>query len=254
MIQFFTRIFKKFGLIKPTEFEQKINQLTGYKVNDPSLFKLALTHRSAFDHADTAEKESNERLEFLGDAILDAVAAEYLYKSFPENDEGFLSKKRDQIVNGKILSSFSKELNLLGLMNISTQAKKKAETDAPKICADGLEAVIGAIYIDSSFEQAKQFISKNILSHIDLNDLKSVDENYKSQLLEVVQSKGIGALSYICLEEIGPPHRREFVMQVKIDGKLLGTGKGKSKKEAEQVAAFETLKILKSPQIRTTQP
>lgn len=241
-----TRIFKKFGLIKPSEFEGKINCLTGYAVNNINLFKTALTHRSAFDNSETAVIESNERLEFLGDAILDAVVAEYLYKTFPEKDEGFLSKKRDQVVNGKILSTFGKELNLLGLMNISSQARKRAETDAPKICADSLEAIIGAIYIDSSFHNAKLFIHKNIISRINLADLISMDENFKSQLLEEIQSNGVCSLSYVCVEETGPPHRREFVMQVKIGDKLWGCGKGKSKKDAEQVAAFETLKMIKN--------
>ena len=242
-----TRWFKSFGFKKKqTGFENKICCLVGYPVRDVKIFETALTHRSAFDSNETASTESNERLEFLGDAILDAVVAEYLFNSFPNNDEGFLSKKRDQIVNGKILSTFAKELKLLDLMNISSQAKRRAESDAPKICADSLEAVIGAIYIDSSFEHAKQFIYGNVISRISLAELIAMDDNFKSQLLEELQSKGSCSLSYVCLEESGPPHRREFTMQVKIGDELWGVGKGKSKKDAEQVAALETLQMMKN--------
>ncbi|MCA0446709.1 MAG: ribonuclease III [Bacteroidetes bacterium] len=219
------------------------SKLAGYPVRNADLFIQALSHRSYFDDPADQLSKSNERLEFLGDAILDSVVAEHLFRTFPDKDEGFLSKKRDQIVNGRILAEFSKDLGLLDLMNISFQAKKRAACDSPKLLADALEAFIGAIFLDHSFEMARKFINSRILSSVDLKSLADQDNNYKSILLEMVQSDGISDLRYLCISEEGPAHRKEYTMQVKIDEVLYGIGRGKSKKDAEQIAAYETLRM-----------
>lgn len=219
------------------------SRLAGYPIRNPALFSQALSHRSFFDHPAEQAEFSNERLEFLGDAILDAVIAEYLFRRFPGKDEGFLSKKRDQIVNGKVLSGYAKDLGLLGLMNISFQAKKRAACDSPKLLADALEAFIGAIFLDHSFEMARKFILSRILQSVDLDSLAERDENYKSILLEYVQANGSADLKYVCISEDGPPHQKEYTMQVRINEECLGSGSGRSKKEAEQNAAKDTLRI-----------
>lgn len=234
-----------FFFTRKSSSESEYSRLAGYPVRNPDLFSQALSHRSFFDDPGDQLSKSNERLEFLGDAILDSVVAEHLFRLFPDKDEGFLSKKRDQIVNGRILAEFSKELGLLDLMNISFQAKRRASCDSPKLLADALEAFIGAIFLDHSFEMARTFIKSRILSSVDLKTLADHDDNFKSMLLEMVQSEGNSDLRYVCISEEGPAHRKEYTMQVKIDDELLGIGRGKSKKDAEQVAAFETLKMKK---------
>lgn len=246
MTQWFSNIKALFLSEKRDDALIHLDSIVGYKIQHKELFLTALTHRSFFDLPECTSYQSYERLEFLGDAILDAVIAEFLYHTFPTKDEGFLSKKRDQIVNGKMLAGFAKEMKLLEMMKIAAHAKKRVIGDSHKVYADVLEAIIGAIYLDHSFDQAKQFIHRTIISKLNIEDLSLLDENFKSQLLEEVQStENPGDLSYLCVEETGPPHKREFLMRVKIGDQLWGFGRGKSKKDAEQHAAYETLKMFK---------
>lgn len=248
MIDWGNQVRRLPDLFSPSWWKRALHyrQLTGYLVRNPDLFRVALTHKSYLDHTSEFAANSYERLEFLGDAILDLVVAETLYHVYPDRNEGFLSKKRDQIVNGRLLSRIGEDLGLFNYIAATRGLKRGVGYENQKMLADTLEALIGAIYIDHSYQMARRFVKKIVISRIDFSHLSTHDDNFKSRLLERVQSCGYGDLRYLCVREEGPPHRREYTMQVRIGEKMFGSGQGRNKKEAEQLAALETLKMMDS--------
>ncbi len=210
------------------------------------LYEQALRHRSSL--ADTAGEEhtaSNERLEFLGDAVLDSITAEHLFHHFPDGDEGFLTRLRARIVNGQALAQFASELGLGDMILMSDAMGREGGRDSTAILADTLEAVIAALYLDMGEQAARTFVRTKMLARIDLDDLAQVRDNYKSLLLEHVQALGWPQPHYRVAREEGPPHERMFTIDVLLRGEAYGRGQAHSKKKAEQKAAEQALNRLR---------
>lgn len=226
-----------------------LENLLGIRFQDKSLYTQALTHRSYLEY-DECNNISNERLEFLGDSVLSLVIASYLFESFPEEDEGFLTKMRAKFVNKKSLGQAADKLNLGSYLIIGNNMQRALVNNSVAVMADALEALIGAMFLDKGVEVCRQFINK-ILIEPNINDEDfMVDENYKSQLLEYTQANRIDTPLYEVIHEDGPQHERIFTIRVSIGNKEMGTGKGRNKKTAEQNAARRSLKkLLSSEQI-----
>ena len=226
-----------------SEIENKI----GYMFNDKKLLELALTHKSyAYEKGDVSSSCYNERLEFLGDAILEHIVSIHLYNITPLLKEGVMSKKRAEIVCEKSLSSVIKEYKLskyvkLGKCEIATGGNKK---DA--ILADMFEAILGAIYLDGGFEKAREVCLKLLLDTIDsvLKETHSLD--YKTRLQEVLQKNGTVKIEYKLDREIGKAHAKTFFSSVYFEGEKIGEGQGKTKKASEQAAASVALKKIEN--------
>lgn len=218
-----------------------------YKIIDENYFVNALTHRSFLTvRSDLSQVGiiSNERLEFLGDAVLDLVVAEYLYKNFPLNEEGDLTKFRSILVNKKFLAERAKHLKLQDFLLASYTAKKSIDEGYDAILADTYEALIGAVFMDSGYENAKEFLNEEIFIKLDIKWLNQFDENHKSKFLEYVQAHTDFIPEYSIIKEEGPEHNKLFTVEVFVNKRSLGIGKGKSKKQAEQASAKNALNNL----------
>lgn len=210
--------------------------------NDKKLLETALTHKSCLnEHPDI--KESNERLEFLGDAILEFVITETLYKSFPDKQEGYLTSLRANLVNTQNLAGVAKKLNIGEYIHLSKGEEDGGGRKNPSLLADTVEAVIGALYLDQGLTKVENFIKEYLVTEIpDKVALPLKDP--KSRFQEYIQAKGLPAPKYKVFRESGPDHDRDFVVQVYVQGKVMGEGKGKSKGQAEQEAAKVALSFL----------
>ncbi len=223
---------------------EKLERIVGFQIDDPSLFLKALRHRSTLSQEQYETYDSYERLEFLGDAVLDLIAAEILFNQYPEKDEGFLTKVRAKLVRGETLSDFSKKLGIEDLMELG---ERNGSTKVSKsILADAFESIIAAIYITKGYRHAYEFVDKVIEENLIIKELINTLDNYKSALLEFAQAEKMPIPQYELINESGPGHNRTFEVKVLIGDKQLGTGIGKSKKKAEQKAAREALKSIKS--------
>ena len=223
------------------EFYLFLKRLIGFYPQTLSYYDTAFTHRSTSRLNNQGQAVNNERLEYLGDAILGAVIADFLYNRFPMEDEGFLTKMRSKLVNRAILTSLTHEMGL----NRFIDANTNNAVEKSHIYGDALEALIGAIYLDKGYLAAKFFITKRILSrYIDLHQLEQLDLNFKSRLIEW-SLKGKRDVKFDTVEEYPDNGRHpRFVSKVEADGKVVGRGTGSSKKEAQQNAAREALKKL----------
>ena len=217
---------------------ENLEKNIGYKFKNINLLKNALTHTSyAYEHG----IQSNEKLEFLGDSILEFVSSEYMYNKYTNLKEGELTKVRATVVCEKslykiaILHNFSDFL-YLGRSEVMTGGNKR-----PAILADSVEAVIAAIFIDGGLEPAKRFIIENLKEEIEIATKHVGEKDYKTVLQEELQKNGDVKIEYKIIKESGPDHDKTFEAEVCLNGKLLATGKGKSKKEAEMQAAKKAL-------------
>lgn len=234
---------RKNGEIK-TQFE-KLQDKIGIKFSDESLLIQAFTHSSYVnEHRDKPHRD-NERLEFLGDAVLEVTISHFLYKQYPEMSEGELTKLRAAIVCEPSLVSFANALSFSDYVLLGKGEEMTGGRTRPSLLADVFEAFIGALYLDQGFDAVFAFMEKHVFPKIK-NGAFSHVMDYKSMLQELVQRDGSGEIEYKILQERGPAHNREFVSQVISKGKELGVGMGKSKKEAEQKAAQRALEKLKS--------
>ena len=230
------------GQEKKQKIDFSIRQITGIRPRNIKIYSLALKHTSAaFKNELRGFKESNERLEYLGDAILGAVVADYLFKKFPYKDEGFLTEIRSRIVNRESLNNLCKKIGLSKLI----EYENKSYLNAPgqSIYGDALEALVGAVYLDRGFKSSKKFIIQKLLPYYDLSTVVSVNLNFKSLLIEWSQKEG-KQLIFEIIEEKGKRHQKEFTAQVIIDGGPLAMGYGFSKKKAEQSAAQKACELL----------
>ncbi len=218
----------------------------GYQIIHRDIFINALTHRSFIKgkNLNGLKIRSNERLEYLGDAILDSVVAEYLYKNFPLSEEGDLTKYRSVLVNQRFLAERAKEIRLQDYLLAAPTALKSIEDGYDTILSDAYEALIGAIFLDKSYEAAKDFLNNQIFKKLDVKWLNQFDENYKSKLLEFTQANTEYIPEYKVITAEGPEHNKLFTVEVHIHEKALGIGKGRTKKQAEQEAASNALKNL----------
>ena len=214
------------------------------------LIVQALKHRSFLMITNEAKTSSNERLEFLGDAVLDLVMTNFLYQNFPDLPEGDLSKKKAILVSKKVLGKIAADLNLGQFILMNKGEEKTGGRTRLKLLANTFESVVGAIYLDKGYDEAKRFIDENLIPHhedfVDDNDL----QNYKSELLELVQQFEDVFPVYELIEERGPDHEKHFLVQVKVFDKVLAEGRGRSKKSAEQIAAKTALENLRSGSIQ----
>jgi len=218
----------------------------GYEVIHKNIFINALTHRSFIKskNVDGLKVASNERLEYLGDAILDSIVAEYLYKNFPESEEGDLTKFRSVLVNQRFLAERAKDIQLQRFMLAAPTALKSIEDGYDTILSDAYEALVGAIFMDKGYDAAKEFLNNQIFIKLDVKWLNQFDENYKSRLLEYTQANTEFVPEYRVINQEGPEHNKLFTVEVAINNLALGIGKGRTKKQAEQEAASNALKNL----------
>ena len=240
---FITRIVQRIKLFSSPrkEFYLFLKELIGFYPQKLIFYDTAFTHRSISKVNSQGTAVNNERLEYLGDAILGAVIADFLYNRFPQQDEGFLTKMRSKLVNRSILTSLTSEMGLNSYLDVNSVSSD----DKSHIFGDALEALIGAIYLVKGYSAAKYFITKRILpKYIDLHELEQLDLNYKSKLIEWSQ-KNKRDVKFETIEEYTDTGKQpRFVAVVGIDGKVMGRGTGFSKKEAQQNAARDTLKKI----------
>jgi len=224
---------------------RKLGRMLGYSIRDEHLFFQALSHRSFLQVTGYENALSNERLEFLGDAILNLVVADYLYRHHRRAPEGELTKIRSRLVNRKALGVYARGLHLADFMLMSPSAFQVAEKGMETILADAYEAIIGAIYLDSGYDHARKFVEQTIVKALERGVVRTEDENFKSQLLEQSQAGG-GVPRYVTISEAGPDHDRTFTVEVFIGKTSYGVGSGKNKKDAEQAAAEKALQQMNS--------
>lgn len=217
-----------------SQLVNKFLQNNNLQFNDLDLIKMALIHPSYSQEKSTPG--NNQRLEFLGDAVLNFVVAEYLYKSYRDKPEGDLTKIRAKVVCEKSLSEVARRIGLGQYLLLGKGEEMSGGRKRKSILADAVESVIAAIYLDQGYDNAAKFILSHLGDYIKEASLGDYYD-YKSRLQELVQSKNRENVYYEIINESGPAHAREFVAGVYFQGQLLGTGSGKSKKEAEQKAA-----------------
>ncbi len=221
---------------------QEVEESVGYIFQDKNLLKQALTHTS---YAYENKVESNEKLEFLGDSILEFISSKYLYKNYPKLREGEMTKVRATVVCEKSLYKIAQMHNFSDFLYLGRSEKKTGGEKRPAILADSVEAVIAAIYLDGGIEEAEKFIIDNLKNEIEIATKHVGDRDYKTVLQEKLQEHGEVKIEYEITKEEGPDHNKQFEAQVRCNGKVLAKGKGKSKKEAHMSAAKKALENLK---------
>ncbi|HMB70042.1 MAG TPA: ribonuclease III [bacterium] len=220
---------------------KKLQKRIGVRFTDLSLLEQALTHRSYSHVTAQTRNDSNERMEFLGDSVLGLSVSQFLYLEFPDRSEGALSKMKSLLVSRKVLSTVSRLVGLGEYLLLSGEEADMGGRDRTSILADSFEGLIGAIYLDQGYRAANLFIRRTLLS--DINEILKDEEhtNYKSLLQEYVQSRRLSHPVYRVRREEGPEHEKEFAVDVIVRGEPWGSGRGKSKKDAEQNAARSAL-------------
>ncbi len=209
------------------------------KFQDRKLLEEAFTHKSySIEHN---VPSNNERLEFLGDSIIAAVVAHWLFKKFPNVDEGRLSKMKSQIVSRNNLSLWADDLDLGTYLFLSQGEEATGGRKRESLLGNVYEALVGAIFLDQGFPPAQKFILRHLAKK-----KRIVENDFKSKLQEIVQKKYKAPPVYTVIAETGPDHEKKFTLEVCIKQRVLGSGEGRSKKEAEQMAAKEALKVLRS--------
>jgi ribonuclease-3 len=228
--------YKILDLLK--EFQEKI----GYEFKDESLLAQALTHSSYANEKHMKKLSDNERLEFLGDAVLEVVSSEFLYLNYRDYPEGQLTKLRASLVCEPTLAYCTKELDLGKYLRLSKGEDKTGGRSRKSVLSDALEATIGAIFLDGGMEPAKKYIMTYILTDI---EHKKPFHDSKTTLQEIVQSKHDHPLTYELIREDGPDHAKEFYVEAKVGDLVIGKGSGNSKKAAEQEAAYQGIMYFK---------
>ena len=223
---------------KRMEFEKRI----GYSFKDPELLVTALTHSSYSNEIRLKKQECNERLEFLGDAVLELISSEQIFRNHPDQPEGDLTRIRASYVCEPTLALCAREICLGDYLQLGRGEDRTGGRERDSILSDAFEALIGAIYLDGGMDRARTFIHTHLLK--DVED-KSLFYDAKTILQEMVQAGPDPRLEYVLTREAGPDHNKEFTVEAKIGGKTYAIGKGKTKKGAEQIAAYQTILLLK---------
>ena len=230
----------KFSLFKPAgesssdkQLKQALKSILGFRPGNIRLYQLAFLHKSVTQETTSGFKVNNERLEFLGDAILDAVAADYLFKTFPTRDEGFLTEMRSKIVSRVMLNKLAQKMGidqLIHLDNASTGAFRSYRGDA-------FEALIGAIYLDKGYEFTRKTILDRIIGrYFDMDDLVNLEVNFKSRIIEWAQRER-KQVRFSVIDEVGSGYRKQYVVELLLDGEGVARGQDYAIKGAEQNAA-----------------
>lgn len=207
--------------------------------NNKDLLDQALTHRS-WVNEHKGQRESNERMEFLGDAILEFVVSKEIYNEYPDKEEGYLTALRANLVNTIALAEIANNLGIGAKLFLSKGEEDGGGRLNSSLLADTVEAIIGALFIDGGIDEAEKFIKENILIYTKDKVQKPL-KDFKSRLQEMVQAKGYPAPKYQVVQESGPDHNKKFVIEVLVNGESWGRGEGKNKSSAEQDAACQVL-------------
>lgn len=224
------------------ELVTSIKMIVGSKPFNLKPYQIAVQHTSVAKSVKKGFKESNERLEYLGDAVLGLVVAEYLFKKFPFKDEGFLTELRSRIVSRDSLNNVARTIGVPQIVRFDK--KRKTPNSHKSLYGNALEALVGAVYVDRGYGYAKRFIVKKLLQpHYDIEEIINTTKNYKSKLIEWTQ-KNAKTPTFEHLETIDKGHFKEFIIQVIIDEEPIAKGHGLSKKKAEQDAAREACAVL----------
>ena len=237
------RIFKKQSATTAVDLRQLQTHI-GYRFRDHRLLEQALKHRSYVYARQGTGVESNERLEYLGDAVLDLLVAEFLYREYRALREGDLTQMKSLVVSRTILAAKARGIDLDQFILLSAEERRAGGAIQPSILSDTLEAIIGAIYLDGGLEAARRTVHDVLLQDFEELNTREDFVNFKSRLLEHTQSQGSGHPKYHVHNEHGPDHDKLFSVNVSITGETLGSGQGRSKKEAQQMAARDALKRL----------
>ncbi len=222
---------------KISEFEEIIN----YKFNDKNLIFTALSH-SSFANENKKQRNSNERLEFLGDSVLSIIVSDFIFEHYTFLPEGELTKLRASLVCEKALFEFAKQIRLGDFIMLGKGEVNTGGRTRPSILADAFEAVIAAIYLDGGIEAARKHVLRFIPKDFDPKHNHITD--YKTVLQEIIQRNPEEMVEYVLKSEKGPDHDKEFTVQVMLNSNVIGEGTGKSKKNAEQMAAKQALKLM----------
>lgn len=225
--------------------ESRIKELEdriGYRFQKKDLVREALTHSSYANERSIRKINCNERLEFLGDAVLEQTSSIFLFQQYPKAAEGQLSKIRASLVCESALAVVAEKIGLGELIFLGKGEKANGGGRKPSVVSDAVEALIGALYLDGGEKAANNFIMQYILTDIQEKEKAFID--YKSELQELVQSGNYGTICYQVTGEYGPEHEKEFEVELMINQKKVSLGRGRNKKAAEQMAAYEALKIF----------
>ncbi len=229
------------GSLDPNDTNAELERRLGYAFKDSARLELALTHSSRANE-ESDPQHGNERLEFLGDAVLDLVVSEYLMEAHPDADEGSLSRARADAVNTHALAARAKALGLGQAARLGRGEERSGGRDKPSILANVFEAVVGAMYLDGGLASVRGFVDREFAE--DLQDLGRSIRDAKTQLQELLQARGEDIPRYHLMETRGPDHAREFEIEVRLGDTVLGSGQGRSKRAAEQEAARVALDQL----------
>ena len=213
-----------------------------YKFKNQNLLKVAITH-SSYANECREHMEYNERLEFLGDAVLSIIVSDYLFKNIKDLSEGQLTKTRASLVCEKSLCIFANKINLGSYLLLGKGEKNTGGRERPSILADAFEAVIAAIYLDGGLKAATDFVLRFVISELKIQK-QTPFKDYKTDLQEIIQQNPEEQLEYALINESGPDHDKRFEVEVRLNNNAIGKGIGKSKKEAEQKAAHEALFLM----------
>ncbi len=219
-----------------------LEQRIGYRFQDRTLFVKALTHSSYVNEHKMDKLQCNERLEFLGDAVLEIVSSEFLYEKFPEKPEGELTRIRASIVCEPTLAFCADGIELGSYLRLGRGEDSTGGRQRHSVVSDAMEALIGAIYLDGGFANAKEFIHSFVLNDM---EHKQLFYDSKTILQEMVQAEARHNVEYLLLKEEGPDHNKTFEVSALLDGREIGRGSGRTKKAAEQVAAYHGILLLR---------
>lgn len=222
---------------------ESLEKRLDYKFNNISLLKNALVH-SSYANEVRGNTHSNERLEFLGDSVLSVIVAEHLFNKYRNMPEGELTKLRASLVCEKSLCAFSRELAIGEYLLLGKGEDKNGGRERDSILADAFEAVLAAIYLDGGMSAAKKHIFNTVLRDLDHLSDEETFKDYKTLLQEIIQRNPEESVSYILIDEIGPDHNKTFTVEVHLNSNVIGKGSGKSKKQAEQMAAQQALQLM----------
>ena len=236
------RSFYKLYLSPNRKYVKSLKNLLGFVPGNLSLYRLAFRHKSVAQNLKKGIKNSNERLEFLGDAVLGSVVAEVLFKLYPYEDEGFLTELRSKIVNRVNLNQLARKLGFEQLIQYDNRMVNS--TRQSSLLGDAFEALVGAVYLDKGYDFTRNFLINHIIkSHIDIQKLEQTETNFKSKLIEWCQRHGKD-ITFELIENKEGESNKLFTVQVLIDGEIMGSGKEFNKKTAEKLAAEKACESL----------
>ena len=220
-----------------------LEEYLNYSFKDKNLLKNSLVHSSYANEIKNGTT-SNERLEFLGDSVLSLIVSSYIFENFKNKPEGELTRLRSSLVCEKTLCSFSRQLNLGEFLLLGKGERKTGGAGRDSILADAFEAVLAAIYLDGGIEPSKSFVMRFVLPEIEKYDKKADFKDYKTLLQEIIQRNPEEAVTYVLTHESGPDHNKRFTVEVRLNSNTIGEGTGKSKKDAEEMAAKQALILM----------